>query len=299
MQGWRALELFAGIGGFACAARSTMPDVHIVRAIDVDRDAMQWYRRHWSNDYGIATLESISLENLQQQQSNFWWLSPPCQPYSRRGNRKDADDPRSAALLHLIRQIPYALPEIIALENVVEFQSSQCAELLRSTLEKYGYNYQSLTLCPTEMGWPNRRNRFYLIAARRPLKEWSPLPQYNVDWRDWLSPIAEVPEECWLPAKLNKYVSGMHRVATDDRDAITACFGSSYGKSILHAGSYVEDSRTSKQRLRWFTPSEVARCLGYPVTTNIQGVPLRTAWRLLGNGLSIPAMQYVLAHVPL
>jgi tRNA (cytosine38-C5)-methyltransferase len=38
--------------------------------------------------------------------AQLWMLAPPCQPYTRRGLRKDADDARAASFLILLRRLP-------------------------------------------------------------------------------------------------------------------------------------------------------------------------------------------------
>ena len=59
-QLWRAVEFFAGIGGFACAA----PQCEIAAAIDIDRDARTVYQRHWSHPYWIREIGSLTAACL-------------------------------------------------------------------------------------------------------------------------------------------------------------------------------------------------------------------------------------------
>lgn len=290
-MGWRAIEFFAGIGGFQCAVQSPL---RVVVAIDIDRQARDFYLLNWSGHYEIAEIESLSHESLSKHDANFWWLSPPCQPYSRRGRQKDIDDPRASSLLHLISLIPELLPEAIALENVIGFGQSRAHELLLRTLKECGYNVASRELCPTEMQWPNRRPRFYLIASRKSLVAWRPLPAYAVRLAELVSQC-EVNMEayCVDAIDIERYGLGMDRTDLANKEAVTACFGSSYGKSLLRSGSYLK-TNTGWRR---FTPTEVARQLGFPISFRMppECTP-RTAWRLLGNSLSIPAVSYILSH---
>ncbi len=330
MQPWRAIEFFAGIGGFACAATqfdlretghgdsSNAPDVvqavdmvqavdivqaiNIVQAIDIDRHAHSVYQLNWTAPYHIAEIASLDHRQLESLRANMWWLSPPCQPYSRRGNYRDIDDPRAAGLLRVIDLIEPLLPEVILLENVVGFERSISFQRLNDQLRKFDYVVASLTLCPTQMGWPNRRPRFYLLARRggEPIS-WRPLPQYDRTVSELIAdhaPAADAMASSSLqvdPAIVAMFGEALDRVdLLENQRCVTACFGSSYGKSLQHAGSYL---RTS-DGYRRFAPQEVAALLGYPHSFRLpRDMPQRTAWKLLGNSLSIPAVRYVLSHI--
>lgn len=291
---WRAIEFFAGIGGFACAA----PPCEIAAAIDIDRDARTVYQRHWSHPYWIREIGSLTAACLAPLDANLWWLSPPCQPYSRRGRQADVDDRRAASLLHLISLIPELRPRAIALENVSGFARSRARAQLGKMLEACGYHVMARELCPTELGWPNRRPRYYLLASLEPLTDWRPLPCYDVTLEQILAaaePDFEERETCQISRdEQMRFGAAMDRVELAQPQAVTACFGSSYGKSLLHAGSYVVTSSAWRR----FTPREVAALLGFPSWFAMpQHFSHRQAWRLLGNSLSIPAVRYVLSHL--
>ncbi len=140
--------------------------------------------------------------------------------------------------------------------------------------------------------------RFYLLASLQALPEWSPLPQTKVSVREILQGASVDLNQCQMDEDIvAKYFSGMDRVKTDQPDCITACFGSSYGKALLHAGSYAIQP---SNQLRRFSPDEVARLLGFP--NDYRWPPemsYRRRWKLLGNSLSIPVVEYVLGHINL
>ncbi len=76
----------------------------------------------------------------------------------------------------------------------------------------------------------------------------------------------------------------MDRVDLSRPDCLTACFGSSYGKAIVHAGSYCKHGASYRR----FSPREVARLLGFsPSMLLPETVSYRRLWKLLGNSLSI------------
>jgi site-specific DNA-cytosine methylase len=93
-------------------------------------------------------------------------MSPPCQPYTRQHPATE-NDPRSNALLHLIKSITRLKnpPRYLALENVIGFEESPACKTLLDTLEGMGYNFRQFALSPTQFGVPNERPRYYLLAV--------------------------------------------------------------------------------------------------------------------------------------
>jgi site-specific DNA-cytosine methylase len=92
-------------------------------------------------------------------------MSPPCQPFTRQHPATE-NDPRSNALMHLIKSIKKLkkLPKYLALENVIGFEESATCVTLLDTLESTGYNFMQFDLTPSQFGVPNERPRFYLLA---------------------------------------------------------------------------------------------------------------------------------------
>ena len=292
----RAIEFFAGIGGFACAAEQVWAGEPLqIVPIEIDRDARRVYEHNHPHKVMTREIESIDTGTLENLSADLWWLSPPCQPYSRRGNQRDTADPRAASLLHLIQQLELVRPRAIALENVAGFAESRACSLLQEALHRSGYQVKHRMLCPTEMGWPNRRPRFYLLASLDAVRDWEPLPRYTCTAAQLTRDVSFDARQCQVDeSTIERFATGMDRVDLSKADCITACFGSSYGKSLLHAGSYCMEA----DRMRRFAPSEVARLLGFPSSFLLpDDLSYRRLWKLLGNSLSIPAVEYVLRHL--
>jgi site-specific DNA-cytosine methylase len=290
----RVLELFAGLGGLA----ATWPEADIAAAVDIDQQAAHIYRQNFPHPYVVQEMASCSQATLESYQADFWWLSPPCQPFSRRGQQADIHDPRNAGLQRITLAIGECQPAGIGLENVQGFVGSRAHELLLQQLERHSYHVLSTQLCPTQLGWPNRRPRFYLLAARQALGPWQPLPTYQLQLADLLDvqplPESAAAKELLLPDEhLQKYRDALDRVELENPQAVAACFASSYGKTLLQAGSYVRCGESYRR----FSPYEVARLLGFSAQFSLRGIAQRRAWKLLGNSLSLPAVRYVLSHL--
>ena len=136
------------------------------------------------------------------------------------------------------------------------------------------------------------------MASQGKLKEWQDVPRYEqslneiLGWETGLGPSEKEDSLFVDPCQLERFESAMDIVTLDSQRA--ACFGSSYGKSLLRAGSYVQVN----DRIRRFTPREVTSLLGFPAYFKVDKVvSRRTAWKLLGNSLSLPAVRYIVSHI--
>lgn len=298
----RALELFCGIGGFAAAVAGT--NVRVVGALDQNRDVLEVYRLNFPGHAATQKdLERITAEELAAYEADLWWMSPPCQPYSVRGARKDLDDPRARSLIRLadvFALIPEdSLPTHIAVENVAGFAESEARLRLMSLFSGRGYRMIERLLCPTELGVPSRRPRYYLVASRselnlaaRPVsRPLNPLSQY-------VSPIlsCDIPSHLMVSAsQFDRFGSGLRILEPDIAGSYTTCFTSGYGRSLMHAGSYLRCGDS----VRRFAPEEIARLLRFPPWFRFpDAMPVRKKWRLVGNSLSVIAVREILRVIP-
>lgn len=289
-----ALELFCGIGGAAAALEGR---ARVAAAIDINRVALGAYAANFPHPVAARTLESLSAAELARFDADLWWLSPPCQPFTRRGLRRDDEDPRSQGLLALIRSIPEARPRSLALENVPGFAGSRTHGRLREALAAAGYEVAERLLCPSELGMPNRRLRFFLVASREGLAEPVPLlrlPTALASCLEW-PPEDEAPAPLALdPVVARRYRHAIDVVDAADPAALAACFTSGYGRSPVRSGSYLGTPFGPRR----FSPREILNLLGFPPGYRLPGgLSLANAWRLVGNSLSVPAVREVLSQV--
>ena len=285
------LELFAGVGGAACA----WPEAEVVAAMDINDRAREFYQANFSHCYQVREISSVPFRELAEVNADVWWMSPPCQPFTRRGAMRGLQDTRTQALVHVVNAIREVRPDSIALETVIGFEASSAFDLLTETLLQVGYRIATLQLCPSQLGWPNLRPRFYLLASQRTLVDWQPLPSYGQRLADLVNLEMQQDEDLYLDSRITvDYWDALDRVQVERPESRTACFTSGYGKSLLRSGSYLQLDR----RLRRFSPAEVARLMGFPLQYRLPVGPKRHAWKLLGNSLSLPAVRYLLAHLP-
>jgi len=286
----RVLELFCGIGGCAAALG---PDDTVVAAVDQNRTALSVYTANFPHPVRPALVESIPDADWRAWTSAVWWMSPPCPPYTRRGLRRDVDDPRARSFLALLDRIERECPAAVALENVAGFAGSRAHEALRAVLARGHYDVRETQLCPSELGLPNRRPRFYLVASRESLHEWPARAGSPCALHRLLDPQPD--PELWCdPALPARYPHALDIADPADPAAVTACFTAAYGRSPIRSGSYVK-TPTGPRRC---SPAEILRLLGFPASFRLPpDLPRRTAWSLVGNSVSVRAVRWVLTAV--
>ena len=217
-------------------------------------------------------------------------MSPPCQPHGIRGAQRDLDDPRSEAFLSVIAAIAAVRPTWVGLENVPWFAGSSAHARLRDVLDGCGYVVHERELCPTRLGIPNERRRFYLVAGPALMPVDSPVVA--------LSPLSgfvrnDVDGDV-DPGLRERFGQAFHVVDRDDAHAVTACFTAAYGRSPVYCGSYLRDG----DQLRRFDPREIAALHGFgPDFRFADGLTLQRRYTQIGNSLSVPAVREVLSAI--
>ncbi|KAL5007229.1 hypothetical protein ScPMuIL_016035 [Solemya velum] len=169
----RVLELYSGIGGMHCALNESGIDFEITAAIDINPMANKLYRCNFPKTNALETgIEALTEKKLDSMQVDMVVMSPPCQPFTRVGKQKDADDGRTSSFFHflqLLRKMKKC-PSYILVENVRGFETSRTHEKLLETLNLCDYLYQEFLLTPLQFGIPNARLRYYLLAKKRPME---------------------------------------------------------------------------------------------------------------------------------
>jgi DNA (cytosine-5)-methyltransferase 1 len=322
----RVLELYCGIGGAAAAlggltCGAAVPSV--VAAVDINRRALDVYRRNFAHPTLPRAIDRLPARELAGLGADLWWLSPPCQPFTRRGLRRDDEDRRSRSLLALVDRLGDLgadAPAHLALENVPGFQGSRTHARLIEALERIGYGYREGTLCPSELGVPNRRLRYYLAASRTgPVGDFRPAAPkpWTGTLRGFLGEAIDRVFDPLLrvdPELAARYPHALDVVHPDEPGRVTACFTAAYGRSPVRSGSYLalpdggirrdrSDSGIRRDRsdsgIRRFGPREILALLGFPETYALPAdLPTHKAWPLAGNSLSVPAVRRVLAALP-
>ncbi|XP_064092956.1 tRNA (cytosine(38)-C(5))-methyltransferase-like isoform X2 [Macrobrachium nipponense] len=168
-QPLRILELYSGIGGMHVAAKESGLLFDIVGSYEINTTALEVYRHNFPKTPKAYNIMGLTLDNLESLSPDIIMMSPPCQPFTRQGLKRDVEDTRTSSLLHLIGLLEKLShpPTMILLENVAGFEKSLAREQLMEMLRSKNYVWQEFLLSPTEFGIPNSRLRYYLLAKQQ------------------------------------------------------------------------------------------------------------------------------------
>jgi len=180
MPDLKVVELFCGIGGFHSAFEKaknelkgapTEIEYKVLSAMDINNNATSCYKlNHMSMEKDVINTDINAAPWEQTSGYNTLAMSPPCQPFTRNGKQKDKEDARTKPLLSIIEKIKTAkkkfLPRYIIMENVKFFEKSETCKDLLAALDSRNFIYRQFLISPTDLGTPNQRARYFLIAKR-------------------------------------------------------------------------------------------------------------------------------------
>ncbi|EEB19817.1 Modification methylase HaeIII, putative [Pediculus humanus corporis] len=151
------IELYSGIGGMHFALKESGIDYKVVKAVDINTTANEVYKLNFPKTLLLGkNIQSLQLEDFNG--IDMILMSPPCQPHTRNGLKRDNLDERSHSLLYLLTLLPKLHSvNYILLENVKGFEISRIRDELVDILISSGYTYQEFLLTPTQFGIPNSR----------------------------------------------------------------------------------------------------------------------------------------------
>lgn len=307
----KALEFFAGIGGFSQATHGV---IDVRAAFDLSSHTLQVMAHNLSSELDEEAkpaliqrdVSTFTPEEFAAYDAQIWWMSPPCQPYTVRGLQRDLEDHRAKAFLHMLDAVEQVMPENLAMENVKGFWESEARQKILGVLKGAGYEVHEQVLCPSELGVPARRERYYLVASREELVKEDALeqsllhdPPEKRKLKDYLDGD-ELDEETRAALEVSeqvqeKFAHAMRIFEWDDPVASLNCFTSAYGKTFRYSGAYV---READGKVRFFSARELLRLLGFSESFEFPaGMTRKQKYRYIGNSLSLPAVRHVLRRL--
>ncbi|CAH0761357.1 unnamed protein product [Diatraea saccharalis] len=321
----RILELYSGIGGMHCAWKNAGIKGEIVAAVDINNIANDVYKINFPNTNLLnRNIQSISAEEINQLNVDAILMSPPCQPFTRNGKYLDESDSRADSFVHFInildelKNIKYIL-----MENVKGFEKSSVRNLFIKKLQQCSFSYQEFLICPTTIGIPNSRCRYYCIAKRNDaawhFKRKDELMECLTEKYEkpyCLDKIieTEVPDifllkdkflkrgnildichkdsrrSCCFTKAYSHYIEGTGSVFTEaDKETVQKCYEIA-NKSKVGSDEFIQTLKTLK--LRFFTPKEILLIMAFPETYSFpETITLKQCYRLLGNSVNVKVIS--------
>ena len=138
LQGYKFIDLFAGIGGFRYALESF--GAECVFSSEIDKYACQTYEaNHKETPYGDIT----KIDEKDIPTHDIICAGFPCQPFSISGKQKGFDDSRGTMFFEIARIAKYHKPKMLFLENVANLKKHndmQTINQMLSILDDLNYN---------------------------------------------------------------------------------------------------------------------------------------------------------------
>lgn len=304
----KAIEFFSGVGAFS-QALTTMRHcpIEVVAAFDQNHEANRVYLKNYGHGPITRNLASVKSDDICS--SDFWWLSPPCTPYSIRGKRRDDEDPRSQAFLNLLSLLPEALPSYLIVENVLGFESSRTFKRLERCLDECGYRQRLVKLCTTDFNVPMRRPRVFVVASRQTRErgergdlayEEESMPSFSEykDERTLVDYLGDLDNPAYNvnPSIVERYRQVMNIVDPFDPETILICFTRGYFRCKQAGGSLLRfGDAENLLPVRYVSPPDIAKLLGFSEQfTFPEDMTDTTRWRLIGNSVDVRAIRYLL-----
>lgn len=162
---YKAVELFAGIGGFRLACDNL--DIETIWANDIDPTAIKVYK----SNFGKDSIVEGDIWNLIQSVPNHDILTGgfPCQPFSKAGKKQGVQDYRGTLFEAIVKILSIKNPEYFVLENVSSLlclEKGKNFQAILSALASLDYKVEWKVFNALEFGLPQNRERIVIVGSR-------------------------------------------------------------------------------------------------------------------------------------
>lgn len=192
----KLVDLFSGAGGLSYGFRQ----LGFSPVVGVDADPNVAFAYEHNN---AARFECSDIREMDGKAVREWFDGAetrilggcaPCQPFStyNQARNKEVDD-RLELSAHMLRLIDEVKPELVVSENVAAYASSKEHDRVVAGLKASGYWVFERIVDAYELGVPQHRQRFVLVASR--LGELHPM-----EWPARKGPKTVREAIGWLPA---------------------------------------------------------------------------------------------------
>lgn len=297
----RAIDLFAGAGGFSTGAVQAGCEV-------------LWAANHWPEAVAAHAANHPNTIHLTQDLHQADWTkvpahdilmsSPSCQGFSRaRGTDAPRHDTARSTAWAVVSAVECHRPPVALVENVPEFMKWALFPAWTAAMEALGYAVSPHILDAADCGVPQNRVRLFVVLTRSkaPLKLDIPkLPRVAartvIDFEEGNWSLIDRPGRS--PKTLARVKAG--RAAFGDR-FLVAYYGSTKGGRSLDRpiGTLTTCDRygiIDGDRMRMLNIREAKALMGFP-RDYILPPDHKTALHLLGNAVCPPEARVVIEKI--
>jgi len=173
----KAIDLFAGAGGFSCGMQAAGIDV--VAAVEIEKSACDTLRANAPNFFPNMQVIQADIQELTGQaildkvglakgELDMLFGGPPCQGFSfLNTSNRGPDNPKSKLMWEFIRMVGEMQPRAFMIENVPGLLSFKDFFIsLLEGLEQCGYAVRFNELDAASYGVPQHRKRIIIMGTR-------------------------------------------------------------------------------------------------------------------------------------
>ena len=167
LQGYKFIDLFAGIGGFHLALSSL--GAECVYASEWDSFAQKVYK----DNFGLEPEGDITkVDESKIPDHDILCAGFPCQAFSISGKQRGFEDSRGTLFFDVARVVKKKKPKVVFMENVKNFathDNGNTLSVVKTTMEQLGYTFYEKVLNAVNYGIPQKRERIYMVCFRNDL----------------------------------------------------------------------------------------------------------------------------------
>lgn len=285
----RAIDLFAGAGGFSTGAGMAACEVvwaanHWPAAVEVHAD------NHPGTAHSCQDLHQADWSQVPAH--DLLLASPACQGHSRaRGKERAHHDAQRSTAWAVVSAVEYHRPPACIVENVPEFTRWALFPAWCSAMHALGYALAPQVIDAADHGVPQHRRRLFIVATRSEHPISLHLPQREHIGADHLIEFGAgrwsmIRKAGRSPATLARVEAG--RAAHGDR-FLTAYYGNERGGRSLSrpVGTITTRDRWAVidgDRMRMLNVAECRRAMGFPDSYRLPA-RAKDAMHMLGNAV--------------
>lgn len=181
----RIVDLFCGCGGMtlgiAEGARRLGYRTRVLLALDNQPTACRVFKDNFQRAPVLTTDIARLFEGSPGDKPSRWEKrvsetaqgphillgGPPCTGHSDLNNHTRRRDPKNALYLRMARAAEILKPHVVIIENVppILWDSNNIVETTKNALEKVGYAVHGEVINLSQLGVPQRRRRYILLAS--------------------------------------------------------------------------------------------------------------------------------------
>jgi DNA (cytosine-5)-methyltransferase 1 len=168
-------SVFSGIGAFEHALIKSNIRHQILFACDIDIHCKTNYLANYKVEdwYDNITDLEKKLKEGKKYMIDIIVGGSPCQSWSIAGKRKGLDDMRGNLINNFINVIRQILPKYFIFENVKGFMNYNNGEVFnnfKNEIEKLGYKTEYQVISPKQVGFPQSRERVFIVGRKDEIK---------------------------------------------------------------------------------------------------------------------------------